>query len=424
MPQHLEREWMIAQAKLNRPVQMANLAKLEHSTVEKIDGHDAVETKQRGLFVQLDSHSVAALVPPQRRELTRWLRFVRDNKKPVISEYLAKAIRSSKSTHVSAAIDVEDMIDIKAFRAWLLQTQTLGKKRDEIDPVLKLLGTLQGMRFTIHIEDRATPVEVHFDFADRPGVASGWVKPLFLEAVEEMGLGIEEFKQAQSRVAGNTVTVRANLTDSGLAGVLSLILGPTLNRSQNVPVSSGNADPNAVVDATRRYYQAIQKYLADLSTKNKLATNYNTCAGWHDSYAKQIDQLPVVNVDPEAAKYGAEVSRKLRVLAGSLRGVPVQVGTLEGQKRWVLQYNPPVYNYGWGPWGARPFGWGGYGTSFQPGSFQYDDNFAKVRAAQTMAIAKGAQEREKIWMELDDERNKIRSALSQKYKVDFDAPAK
>jgi hypothetical protein len=157
--------------------------------------------------------------------------------------------------------------------------------------------------------------------------------------------------------------------------------------------------------------------------KNKLATNYNTCAGWHDSYAKQLDQLSLVNVDEDMAKYGAEVSRKLKTLAGSLRGVPVVVGTLEGQKRFVLQYNPPVYNYGWGPWGARPWGWGGYG-GFQPGSFQYDDNFAQVRSAQTVAIAKGAKEREKIWMELEDDRNQIRSKMTQKYGTAFEAPSK
>jgi hypothetical protein len=412
------REWMLTQASLKRPARMEELARLENSSVEQLGGHNAVLSQRRGYFVEVEPQLVAVVNPPQRRDVLRWLRFIKNGTKPVVSEFLARAVRTSGTAHVIAAIDLDEMLDPKALREWLSHTQTMEKRKQDLDPTLRMLNTLQGVRLLISVQERATAATVYVDFSTSPGTMAGLVRPLFQELLEEMGAGLEDFEKAQPRVEGNAVVLRTNLSDGGFARILTLILGPTLDTSSPELLRSAS-NPQQTAWATKRYYQTVQKYLDDLKEYNRKASNYNSAATWHDSYAKLIDQLSILNVDPEMVKYGHEVSRKLRLLAASLRGTPLHVALLEGQKRWELRYQPPEYHWGWGygPWRARP-GLGG----FRPGGYRYDDNFAEVRQKQLQEIAKDAQSRDKVWRELEDDRNAVRSKMTQKYMIDFDAP--
>jgi hypothetical protein len=415
-PGSADRSWLLVQAALNRTVSLPDLAAREKATVDTLGGHRVVLTQRRGYFVELGPKAIGAVFPPDRQDVLRWLSFSKSNLTPALSPYLLEAVKASADAHVVGAMDMEELIDPAALREWLTHSKTLEKRQNEVDTIAKFAGKLKGARLSIRFEDRSIAAEIRFDFNENVDRYATLVKPLLLEALEDIGAILEEFQQAQPKYEGKTVLLRTTLTNTGLARILSMILGPTLDTSHD-SAGAGKSDPNPELTASKRYYQQVQKALSDLQTRNRLATNYNFTATWHDSYAKQIDQLSQVNVDPELVKYGNEVSSKLKLLAASLRGVPLQVQFLEGQKRWVLQYNPPVYNYGWGGWGWRPGVWG-----FQPGSFNYDDNFAAVRTRQQQAVLAGAADRDKIWRELDDARNQIRSNMTQKFKVDFDSP--
>jgi hypothetical protein len=419
-----DRSWLLVQGGLKRDVVMQDLAKREKAAVETLVGHNVVLTQRRGYFVELDKRTVGAVYPPNRQEVVRWLRFAKSNAMPTVSPYLLDVLKSPGSDHIVAAIDLEELHDPKALQEWLAHTKTLEKRKNELENIAKFACKLKGARLAIRIEDRSIAAEVRFDFEDSVDRYATLVKPLFLEALDELGMSLEEMHKAEPKFEGKTVRLRTTLTDAGLAHVLMAILGPTLHAGPGETESTGSTDPNPELTASRRYFQQVQKLLADLRERNRLASNYNFTATWHESVAKQIDQLSLVNVDPDLAKYGADVSAKLRLLAGSLRGVPLQVRVLEGQRRWVMQYNPPVYGAGWGGgwgggWGWRPGVWG-----FQPGSFQYDDNFQAVRARQQEAILAGAVDRSKIWQELEDARNQIRSQMTQKFKVEFDTPVR
>jgi len=418
-----DRSWLLVQGSLKRDVVMQDLAKREKAAVEPLVGHNVVLTQRRGYFVELNKRTVGAVYPPNRQEVVRWLRFVQSNATPAVSPYLLEVLKSAGGDHIVAAIDLEELHDPQALREWLAHTKTLEKRQTELDNIAKFASKLKGARLAIRIEDRAIAAEVRFDFDDNADRYAALVKPLFLEALDELGMSLEEMHKSEPKFEGKTVRLRTTLTDAGLANVLTVILGPTLHASHGDAEATGSTDPNPELTASRRYYQQVQKLLADLRERNRLATNYNFTATWHESVARQIDQLSLVNVDPDVARYGAEVSANLRLLAASLRGVPLQVQFLQGQKRWVMQYNPPVFGGGWGGgWVGR--GWQPGVWGFQPGSFNFDDNFAAVRTKQRQVILAGAADRDKIWRELDDARNQIRSKMTQRFKVDFDAPVR
>ena len=95
--------------------------------------------------------------------------------------------------------------------------------------------------------------------------------------------------------------------------------------------------------ATERYYNAVQQLLDDLRRKVKKSDDYKKTALWHETYAKEIAQLPRQSVDEEMLRYGATVSSQVWALANSLRGVPLKVELLEGQKYYYPFMSPTIY---------------------------------------------------------------------------------
>jgi hypothetical protein len=434
-PANPDAGWMLTQASLTKALTMNQIAALEGATVDLINGQEVVLSPRRGYIVQFDPKTVAVVNPPDRRRLVRWLRFAKAASKPTLGEYLTEAARGGRGAPIVAAIDLQDMIEPKDLRTWLTQTKTLAGNKSELDAALKMLSTIHGVRLIVRVEAEAIPFEVHIDFTEAPSTANArMVKPLFVELIEEMGVGLDEFKGAREQVRGKTITLSGNLLTPSLARVLMLLLGPTVQApatdapAPGAPAAAGQANPERLAHATREYFQSVQRFLANLNTSSRLSTNMTSNATWHEAAARRIDQLSTADVDPDMLKYGAEVSRNLRLLAASLKGVPMQVQMLQGQRRFVINYNPPIggmWGPGWGPgwgggWGRGPWGARGWGMwGFQPGSFSTEDNFAQVRQAQAEVIQAGAKDREQVVAQMESDAKAIRELMKKKLGIDL-----
>lgn len=406
--------WRIGVASLKKPVPMQTIAVREKGQLETIAGHAAILAPRNCYFVGMNPTTVAVTFPANRQRTARWLQFAKSSTKPVLSSYLQQAVDSDRLDHIVIAFDMEEIVEPQRGLSWLKSTKTFANRSpSDINAMHKLLVGLRGIRISARVFDPSIATKVHLDFTESPKEYSKVLKSLFADALEDFGMALDDVRNCQVQVSGNTVTLQTNLSDDGLARVMSLLLIP---HSDTDPEEGAGVAEDAALVASRRYYRAVKQSIEDLNRKYKSANDYYKTATWHESYAKKIAHLSTANVDKELVEFGARVAGNLRALASSLRGVPNNVNVLESQKAFQY-YQPPVTPIWMGGSGPRNFG-----VSIPPA--QYQDNFAEVRARQMEVIQQGAADRERLWQAIDGELSVIRQKLNEKFKIDFDTPAK
>jgi hypothetical protein len=175
-----------------------------------------------------------------------------------------------------------------------------------------------------------------------------------------------------------------------------------------MPGGTGDA-PTAA--ATQRYVSAVRAILEDVKRLN--SNSYGRTATWHDKAAVQLEQLSRRNVDPLAVDAAYATSRKLRAIAGSLRGVPIDVSAVAEKGYLFTQYTPV---YGWGPYGGG--WWGGYRVlGFVPTDTR--TNLPEVQGEMARVVADDQKRRIATWTQIDEIMSATRRKLSDKYKTDF-----
>ncbi len=159
-----------------------------------------------------------------------------------------------------------------------------------------------------------------------------------------------------------------------------------------------NAPSGPTKDATKRYFETVHEIVEDVRSL-KQDRRYDKMALWHETAAKKIEQLNPRAVDPHALAYGNDVAQRLRAIAGSLRGVPIDLDKLQSEGYlYATQY---VSSWGWWRWRA----------------VQNDvhTNLPQVRAKMAQVVADDEKTRQQLWGEISERGSKTRVALSRKY---------
>jgi len=404
----------VALLKSKKRLSMELLAANEGGEVVTVANRPVVLTSRNSFIVELAPGFVGAVTPPNRKELARWMRFAMTDHDPVISSYLRDAVVAARGAQIQMAVDLRDIVDPKAVRLWLKSSKVMEGYPSSYGPLYELIKGLRGLRFSARVNDKTTG-EVSLDFSNSVEDRANAVKELFLESLNEMGAAIDEFRDSKVRTEadGKTVVLKAELTDATLREILSLIQMPSIPATpeddQPSPTYSPGGKVKVDLATTERYYNAVQQLLEDLRKKLKKADDYNKTALWHETYAKKIAQLPRQGADEEMLQYGATVSSQLLALANSLRGVPLKVDLLQGEKYY---YTPPTVYLSFG---RRP-------APFIPAPTYTDTNIPEITAQQREAVSQGESDRQQIWKTLDEAKYRVRQRMSEKFKTDFGLP--
>ena len=400
--------WSVAVVASSRPIDMSLVARRERVDVGILSGKPAVLSPRGCYFVQLDERLLGVMCPAFRQDTVRWMRFVKTNRTPAISSYLSHVATDNQS-QIVLALDMEDMLEPQRIRQRLLAAKSLQGKPQTVKALATLLEGLQGIRLHIKVEDKTTAA-IWIDFATKVGPEGKYLKPLLLETLNDMGAALDDFEAGQIRIEGKSAVIVAPLSDEGLRRIMTMILTPTPGTHQNssAPATTRPRTVRIGIPETVKYYRAVERILTDLERANRRAKNYLRTATWHENFARKIDQLPVSGVDPELVKYGNSISSDLRALAASLRGVPLEVNTLQSSVTYNAYYDPPWGYVGW---------WGG--VSGRPATWRVTSNLQAVRAKQSEAIIRGAKQRQQVWKMIEDKRARIRVRMRQKYGDDF-----
>jgi hypothetical protein len=398
------RHHTVAMIPLGYTVDMNNLAAREKGTLQLLGDQPAILSPRRGYIMNLNNQVMATATSFDRQDLSRWVRFAVNNKEPVVSQYLKDAVSANKKNNIVFAMDLLDMFDPQAIRIEVISSGVAQGNAYVVDNFSKFIGGVRGLTIVINFDEKTT-ADFRLDFGDKTG---NWEKQLTAfvpKFIGEMGAYLDEFSQGKIHFDDKSLFIKTELSDPSLRQILSLVTTPSANVSPNM--AKLDAKATADLTATLRYYRAVNQIIDDLGRyKNTKQTDYNNAALWYDSFANKIDKLSIAGVDDEMVQFGSSVSNKLRVLAGSLRGLSIQLGAYDSYMS-VVAVGAPVFN----PW-MYP-----YGVYWAPAM---ESNVGTLRTKQADLVAKTAPDREKVWAIIEQDRSLIRRKMAEKYKIDFD----
>jgi len=395
------------------PIQNAanssTIAKRENGIVQTNDDLTLVLSPKRGYFGFPANGIVGISSTMARQDFARWARSSRKPEKPAISQYLQDSVAAHKDAHIIVAIDLKDCLDPTAVRS-AIQLSGVVPKETEVNTLVTIFGGTKGLVLTCQIEEK-TKAELRFEFSlpmteFLPAMLRLWPK-----ALAAAGLDINELKTASAKADGNSIVFTTDLSDSALRRILSIVNAPggdSLDSETSPKLSSPKEA--ASLSASLRYYKAVNTTLDDLKTQGDAkGKNYSRSALFFDNYAARVEKLSIQDIDPLLVQYGTSVASKLRAMAGSLKGVQVQLDAYDHYK-----VTTSVTSGGGGYVGWRGFGVGG------GGSVAMSTNVQELSTKQAELVAKLEPERVKIWGVLESDRSSIRKEMLDKYKIDFD----
>ena len=241
------------------------VASRENGVVQTVDDLTLVLSPKRGYFAFPAAGIVALSNTMPRQDFARWAREAKKADKPVVSEYLQKAVTDHKTAHVMIATDMRDLFDPTATRA-VLQQSGVVQTDAQVSTLVNILIGIRGVVITCDIGEK-TKAQVRIDFsvpmADfLPAFGRLWPK-----ALEKAGLQIEEFKTAESKADGKSVFLNAYLSDTSLRRLLSLVAAPGDAVPEDGTARIKTPKEAAALATALRYYKGVNGSLDDLKAQ-------------------------------------------------------------------------------------------------------------------------------------------------------------
>jgi hypothetical protein len=382
-------------------VSAESMARRENGVVQSAGDTNIVLSPRRGYLAVPARGIVGVSSTMPRQDFVHWVRAARRADQPAVSAYLRDAVAAHKDAHVLIATDLDSLFDPTGVRQAIQQS---GAVPDEaaLTSLVNVLGGARGLTFTARIAE-TTKAELRVDFSIPMADFVAPLKRIWPKALEAADFEIPEFKAAEPRADGKTVVFTADLSDTSLRRILSLVAAP--GDAVGSPDAAGGPIKTpkeaAGLAASLRYYKAVNSAMDDLRAQGGAkGKDYVRSASFFDTYAAKIEKLPLTDVDPALVQYGASTAAKLRAMAGSLRGVKVQLEAYDSYKSTT-----------WA--GTRGFWWGS-------GSVALSTNVEEMNTKQAELVSALEPERAKIWGVLESDRSAVRREMLEKYRIDFD----
>ncbi|QDS86532.1 hypothetical protein EC9_06960 [Rosistilla ulvae] len=418
--------WELALMKLSGERNVATVATRFGGSIDNIAGRSAARLPDDHYVVQLQSNLLGAYMPANRQDVNRWLKSTDLNAGETMTPYLKQAFAyaAKVGTPIVMAMDLSGLVSEATVARTLPTLKSFEDSGLSVGAVAKLISGVQGITLGITLEDQ-TIGAIRVDFEASPEILAKVGKPLMIEIFSSQGAMLDDVRDWTPSVSGNTFFLRGKLSAIGTRRVMSVLELPrTLGDAVNDAAASGSdSEESAARIASQQYFKSVSMLLDDLRDKPKTdhVKTFGQAAIWYDKYARKIDGLPLLNVDPALLKYGRDISGMLRSAEMSMKGVGMRSSVRTGMN------DPTSYGYtsGWGGYRAG-MGYDGYGYGTQGYSVSVGGAQAAVREkGRTDAVIRG-QERtrgagsvQQIWQDIDGATAEIRQVMTSKYSAEF-----
>ena len=225
---------------------------------------------------------------------------------------------------------------------------------------------------------------------------------------------------------GKTVSLEGHFTSSGLRRIFSTFDRPPAfqaAKAEQPSESSSQSTEQRKAEATLTYFKGVQELLRDLKgQKSRSGGTYTTgsIAKWCTNYSRKINNLPMLNVDPEMIEFGTKTAQTLVQVAQSLNGGNIQGGIAARSASPVVDTytSSNVYGYGYrGGW----FGGGIEPLGSETSVSVIDERATTAQRAniRSNARAQSSQQARQIFASIDAAMADICARMVQKYQIEF-----
>ncbi len=346
--------WEAAVMELAEAPSINLIAKAYRGELDTVDGLSAVVLPQDAYVLQLGKNTLGAMSPANRQAVVRWVKETKSSASG-LSPYLQKAAGYSDraGTEIIMAIDLEGAIAPQRVDAYLQSVDWLSKEKVDVPKLKQLLASVEGARIGVRLGSPPNG-RVTIDFKQAPALSAPLAKRLFLELLSAKGMLIDDLDKWQPEVQGTTVSLSGNMSTAGIRKLLSVIESPAPSSGGEATTASveGVASP-AQAAKTKAYFQSVTGMFDDLKDDMKDAKNLASTSLYFDKYARRIEKMPMLDVDPEMLDYGAYVAAQLRQSSGSVRTMGIRTGVRSSEINSSNTGNDYYYGgYGYGRYGG------------------------------------------------------------------------
>ncbi|QDV75628.1 hypothetical protein [Botrimarina mediterranea] len=334
-----------AVTRINTDLSIPMVQRLVGGSLDEIAGREVVSTPRDGHIIKLGPSEFAIVRPSDRQSTGRWLSAVIDRDKPALSPYLAKAAQypDRVGTELIMALDLTGAVGQAAARDALNGSKVLADEGVDLDQAAAVLASVRGLTLGARVTDHVSG-SLKVDFEQSVSPLEPVAKPLMLEVLAEAGLAIDEFNDWKPQTDEHSIRLSGELTGSGLRRIFSLFELDGTVLDQAADDNGGGVNPSedryaATADATLAYFRGIEEHLKDLSREHG-ASSYYTIGRWFDKYAKRIDRMPILNVDPELVEFGSQVVGQLRDCVDAIKGSGIRSEARGASVEPVYDYYP------------------------------------------------------------------------------------
>lgn len=408
--------WQAAILSLDHEPKLDTVVEMTGGTLDKVSGRSAVALPEDAYVVNLGALNAAFMAPANRQSVARWLREVDSRKGLGLSPYLTEAygFANDVGTPVILAVDLEDAIPAEAIKDRLDNAKPfLAQLKLDANTAAKTVANLRGATLGVTFTDKIFG-KLKVDFSEEVKLDPEVAKSMLLYVLGNHGAMIDEFEEWKPAVKGKQFTLEGYLTASGMKRLASLFdRPPSLKPKAPNPDQQPKTETQLTIEASQAYFKRINELLDDLSKKPKedSRATLSQIGVWMDNYAKKIDKLSVLNVDPDLINWGAFVSDNLRAAYNAIRQGAAN-------KR-VRQVNEPMqYNYysgGVAYSGTYRSGYA-YGTVAVADQQAYQHARTAIKTEERVGSANSARD---IVQGIQDATADVRKKMTLKYKVDF-----
>ncbi|MEW6250309.1 MAG: hypothetical protein AB1716_06665 [Planctomycetota bacterium] len=329
--QEFDTIWEVSVIEMAKPRSIESIAKGEGGFVDRVADASAAFSPLDAYFIELAPGTLGVVAPANRQFAARWLREKQTLAGAFASSYLRLAAAAAeRGTEFVLAVDLEDVIAAPRVARRLREEtwSSLENQKYDLKTLCELLASAKGMTLNVEIGD-AIRGTAKFEFGQDTAPIVAFAQPLLLELLDRLGAQVEGLDKWEAKAARNTLTFQGPLTTEGFMRLASIVQPP---RPQPVAMAEAPpgrppagqdqppAQPAAVnpAAASVEYYRAIDRMMSKLGQSigsGAKSASLAQSASWMRRDARRINQLPILNVDPDLIAFGSEVATGLVEIA-------------------------------------------------------------------------------------------------------------
>lgn len=381
-------------ATVGNTLTLEKLASVAGGEMDTLNGRPALTTPRGTQIVAATDSTWMVVGTGGRQAASRWMKSQKSSGGP--SPALREAVQKKKAgEQVVIAFDLEDLFSPAELTDRL---SDLDSKGADVKSIAATLSTVQSVaiyigvgkdvqgRLVIQLNESATPL-------------ASAIPALQERLLDRVGGSIPDFGSWKFQAAGNQLVGSGSLTPQSARRLISVLNPPGILNAAGQAGDDSTDSQTKMAQASKRYLSSVRASIDDI--QDTLKDRHAQHALWLDKAARKIDELPLLNVDPDLLDYGTKVSGSFRYQAQSDRQANVRGGTVKMETGAYNLYG----TYSYGPYGGA--WWTGLGHTTTPESIDANVNESKknVRFTEMKNIEDGYTE--------------IRQALTKKYQIEF-----